>query len=147
MSAIGIDYGAVRIGVARELDGTGIVVPLATVTPEDFELNFIDWLTEFKVSEVYVGLPTSLSGATGSQAQQVQQWAAVLAKKYSNLSWYWIDERLTSVMAERMLSNIGKSSREQRKIVDAQAAIFILEQAIALRDGQGGSNATPIDKT
>lgn len=147
MSAIGIDYGAVRIGVARELDGTGIVVPLATVTPEAFEANFIDWLSEFEVSEVYVGLPTSLSGEAGSQAQQVQQWATALAAKYSNLSWYWIDERLTSVMAERMLSNIGKSSREQRKIVDAQAAIFILEQAIALRDSQGGSNATPIDKT
>lgn len=145
MTAIAIDYGAVRIGVAREIAGTGMVAPLATVSPVEFESRLSDWIAEFGITEVYVGLPTSLSGAAGKQANAVSDWAKEIAKKYSSLTWYWVDERLTSVIAGRELSGMGKSTKAQRKIVDAYAAMLILEQAIAMRDNKGVASAEVIE--
>ncbi|CAB4578450.1 MAG: Holliday junction resolvase RuvX [Actinobacteria bacterium] len=145
MTAIAIDYGAVRIGVAREIAGTGMVAPLATVPPAEFESKLNEWIAEYGITEVYVGLPKSLSGAAGKQATVVSVWASELAKKYSSLNWYWVDERLTSVIAGRELSGMGKSTKEQRKIVDAYAAMLILEQAILQRDNEGVASAEIIE--
>jgi putative Holliday junction resolvase len=145
MSAIAIDYGAVRIGVAREITGTGIVAPLATVPPAEFESRLTEWISEFGITEVYVGLPNSLSGAAGKQATAVAHWAKAMAKKYSSLNWYWVDERLTSVIAGRELSEMGKSTKDQRNIVDVYAAMLILEQGILIRDSEGLTNAEIIE--
>ena len=140
MTAIGVDYGAVRIGVAREVPGTNLVVPLATLSPDEFSTNLKKWIIDFDITEVFVGLPKSLSGAAGKQAVSVKQWAQEQANQFGSTSWFWIDERMTSVMAGRALADMGISSRDQRNIVDEYAAVLILEQALSIRKESGVSN-------
>lgn len=130
MTAIGIDYGTARIGVARQVPGTNLVVPLAVVSPSEFDQIFSNWLIEFAVTEVYVGLPITLAGETGVAAQGIQAWVEQQQANYPDLSWVLIDERLTSSMASKAMTQAGISAKEQRGKLDSQAAVFILEQAL-----------------
>ncbi|MFM1905703.1 MAG: hypothetical protein RIT32_499 [Actinomycetota bacterium] len=130
MTAIGIDYGTARIGVARQVPGTNLVVPLAVVSPSEFDQFFSNWLVEYAVTEVYVGLPITLAGETGVAAQGIQAWVEQQQANYPDLSWVLIDERLTSSMASRAMAQAGISAKEQRGKLDSQAAVFILEQAL-----------------
>ncbi|MFZ9283135.1 MAG: Holliday junction resolvase RuvX [Candidatus Nanopelagicales bacterium] len=130
MTAIGIDYGTARIGVARQVPGTNLVVPLAVVSPSEFDQIFSNWLIEYAVTEVYVGLPITLAGETGVAAQGIQAWVEQQQANYPDLSWVLIDERLTSSMASKAMTQAGISAKEQRGKLDSQAAVFILEQAL-----------------
>ena len=130
MTAIGIDYGTARIGVARQVPGTNLVVPLAVVSPSEFDQIFSNWLIEYAVTEVYVGLPITLAGETGVAAQGIQAWVEQQQANYPELSWVLIDERLTSSMASKAMTQAGISAKEQRGKLDSQAAVFILEQAL-----------------
>lgn len=130
MTAIGIDYGTARIGVARQVSGTNLVVPLAVVSPSEFDQIFSNWLIEYAVTEVYVGLPITLAGETGIAAQGIQAWVEQQQANYPDLSWVLIDERLTSSMASKAMTQAGLSAKGQRGKLDSQAAVFILEQAL-----------------
>lgn len=130
MTAIGIDYGTARIGVARQVPGTNLVVPLAVISPSEFDQIFSNWLIEYAVTEVYVGLPITLAGETGVAAQGIQAWVEQQQANYPDLSWVLIDERLTSSMASKAMTQAGISAKEQRGKLDSQAAVFILEQAL-----------------
>ena len=103
MTALVIDYGAVRIGVAREIPGTSLVVPVGAVTPADFNHNFALWVTEFDVDVVYVGFPKSMSGAEGTAATMVRDWASEAAKNFPTKKWRLLDELLTTVAATKAL--------------------------------------------
>lgn len=132
-----LDYGARRIGVALS-DPTGtIAYPLTTLSrrigkrppwPELMRL-----LQEYEVTEVVIGLPLDLSGAEGEWAAEVREFGAEVARRTS-LPVHWIDERLTSVRAERTVRGMGlkKSDREQKGLVDATAAALILEAFLAM---------------
>lgn len=130
MTAIGIDYGTARIGVARQVPGTNLVVPLAVVSPSEFDQIFLNWIVEYAVTEVYVGLPITLAGETGVAAQGIQAWVEQQQANYPDLSWVLIDERLTSSMASKAMTQAGISAKEQRGKLDSQAAVLILEQAL-----------------
>ncbi len=130
MTALGIDYGAVRIGVAREIPGTSLVVPIGAVAPADFNHSFATWITEFDVDIVYVGLPKSMSGAEGAAAIKVREWASTTAKTFPKQKWQLLDERLTTVAATKALHAAGKSAKQQREIVDSAAAVLILQSAL-----------------
>jgi putative holliday junction resolvase len=137
MSTIGIDYGSTRIGVAKQLPNSSIVVPLDTVSPDQFEAKFQLWIEELEITIVYVGLPKSLSGAEGRSAEMVRSWAEAMARKFPNQRWQLLDERLSTVAASRALSASGKSIKEQRAIIDAYAAVEILEHALDLENKFG----------
>lgn len=137
MSAIGIDYGAVRIGVAREIPDIGLVIPVSSVSPSEILNALRSWTTEFEIDVIYIGLPISLSGKENSAAKLVRDWAQELKKIFSDQSIYLVDERLTSVAASQKLGEIGKSTRQQKDMIDAQAAVQILEYALNLEKLHG----------
>jgi putative Holliday junction resolvase len=144
MSTVGIDYGSSRIGVAKLLPNSSIVVPLDTVSPAKFEEMFKLWTEDLLIEVVYVGLPKSLSGMEGKSAETVRQWAEIMAQKYPAQKWQLLDERLSTVAASRALSASGKSTKEQRAIIDAYAAVEILEHALELELKLGGLAGDPI---
>ena len=138
---IGIDLGEVRIGVARS-DVTGqLCLPLETVYrsggQEIFEIA--DLVEEYQAFEIVIGLPRLLSGAEGKNARDVRHWGKELAEVLPNCNVRLVDERLTSVSAHGQLSQAGVSARRQRKIVDQQAAVLILEQALAVEKNTGAA--------
>jgi putative Holliday junction resolvase len=64
----------------------------------------------------------------------VRDWFEKTKNQFPDLEWQLIDERLTSVVAGNSLQQLGKTSKEQRKVVDEFAAVLILEQALATRE-------------
>lgn len=131
-----LDYGSRRIGVALS-DPTGtIAYPLTTLSrrigkrPPWAELTQL--LQQYEVAEVVIGLPLDLSGAEGEWAAEVRDFGEQVERRTS-LPVHWVDERLSSVRAERAVRGMGlkKSDREDRGRVDATAAAMILESYLA----------------
>jgi len=126
------DYGERRIGVAVSDPTRTIASPLTTLQrragkrppwPEIARL-----VAEQEVDEAVVGLPLDLAGEESEWTAEVRRFGDDLARR-TGLPVGLIDERLTSVMANRAVRGMGlkKSAREQKERVDAAAAALILE--------------------
>jgi putative pre-16S rRNA nuclease len=128
---IAIDWGDARIGVAA-CDPDGVLAyPVKIIRAGQEEIvDLITVIAEYEPIEVLVGLPTSLSGSEGPAALKARERAGRLAEAI-RAPVRLVDERLTTVTASRRLSEGGKRVKEQRKLIDAAAAVTILEQALA----------------
>ena len=132
---LGVDVGDVRIGVARCDPGAMLATPVETVTRGAGDLDRILDLAEAdEAIEIVVGLPTSLSGRHGPAAAKAQEFAEHLvgraATRLPNLAVRLVDERLTTVSAERVLREQGRKGARRRAVVDQAAAVVILQHAI-----------------
>lgn len=128
---IGIDPGDARIGVARS-DPTGfLATPVETVKRGRGDLaRLVALVREDEAVEVVVGLPRSLSGGEGPAAVKVRRFAAELAKRVAPVPVRLSDERLTTVSAEAMLRDRGRSGQKRRAVVDQAAAVVILQHVL-----------------
>lgn len=135
ISALGLDVGKKRIGVAG-CDGTGLIATgLTTIERTSFkqDLELLKELVEEREAQLLVvGLPYSMNGTLGFQAQQVQRWASRAATNL-NLPIEYVDERLTSVEAQEQLKAHKRFSRYDKGLIDRQAAAIILQQWLDLR--------------
>ncbi|MCE5289068.1 MAG: Holliday junction resolvase RuvX [Nocardiaceae bacterium] len=130
---LGIDVGAVRIGVAVS-DPDGILAtPVETVqfvsdgSPESADIRRIcEIVAEYEAVEVIVGLPTTLQGRHGNAAEAAEEFAARLRSKL-DVPIHMSDERLTTVFATRALRDSGVRARKQRQVIDQAAAVAILQ--------------------
>lgn len=81
---------------------------------------------EYAVSEIVVGYPLRLSGATGTQSEKMQVFAEELRGKFGLPVHLW-DERLTSSQANRILRDADLSIKKRGEAVDRMAAVLILQ--------------------
>ena len=130
MRVVGIDLGARRIGVAvSDLTGT-LATPHAVVERSGDRATdhrrLAELVTELGAERVVVGLPLSLSGASGSAADAAVDEATALAEVVGVPVETW-DERLTTVSAERALREGGTRARARRSVVDQAAAAVLLQ--------------------
>ena len=132
MRALGIDYGLRRIGLALS-DPTGTIAsPLETLVrragkrPPITKLETI--ARERDVEHLVVGLPLSLAGNETAWCGEVRSVGERLAVRLS-LEVSFVDERMTSVRAERAVqaSGLPKRKREDKRRIDAAAAQLILQ--------------------
>ena len=130
------DWGDARIGVAAS-DPEGVLAyPVMTVRAGAGEIDQLATVVaEYEPIEVLVGFPRSLSGGEGPAAAQARERAARLAGSIV-VPVRLVDERLTTVTASQRLREGGKKAREQRELIDAAAAVAILEQALAFEQSQ-----------
>ena len=142
---IALDYGERRIGVALSDPTRTIASPLVTLQrragkrppwPEIARL-----IEENEVDEAVVGLPLDLAGDESDWTAEVRRFGDDLARR-TGLPVHWIDERMTSVMAERSVRGMGlrKSQREEKERIDAAAAALILEGWLARRRAQAATD-------
>jgi putative Holliday junction resolvase len=125
---IAFDYGDARIGVAV-CDPDGIISsPLAVLRSEDKKLQseIEKIVAEYQPVQIFVGLPKQLSGVESSSAEKARNFGAMIAALTSTEIVY-IDERLSTVSAQSKLREAGKSTRESKELIDAMAAVEILE--------------------
>jgi putative holliday junction resolvase len=135
---LAFDFGERRIGVAASDPLRIIASPLTTVQrragkrPPFTELLAI--IQEQEADELVIGLPLNLKGDESAWSAEVRAFGEGLATR-SGLPVHWMDERMTSVRAERSVRGMGlkRSEREQKERVDAAAAALILEGFLALR--------------
>ena len=127
---LGIDVGAVRVGVALSDPDGVLATPLATVARDvvhGADLTEIARLVaEHDVVEIVVGLPRTLAGQEGPAAQAARGYAAALGGCVA-VPIGFADERLTTVVATRQMRESGRKGRRQRAVVDQVAAVAILQ--------------------
>jgi putative Holliday junction resolvase len=133
---LGVDVGTVRVGVALS-DPTGTLAsPLETLRRAK-NLSDLDRLAqlvvEHEVTEVVVGEPVHLSGASGASAADAANYAQELADRIPDVPVNLIDERLSTVTAASHLREGGIDSRKQRPVIDQAAAVVILQQFLDSR--------------
>ncbi len=126
-----------RVGVARS-DPDGILaVPETTLPRDTHTLERIGALVdEHAAAVVYVGLPLGLDGQVGAAGTAAEEFAGALAAGL-HVPVHLVDERLSTVSAQRSLQEAGRSTRESRAYVDQAAAVVILESALARERADG----------
>ena len=125
---MGIDVGAVRIGVALS-EGT-LALAHDTLAFDESAVGLLaDLAAKKDVREIYVGLPLSLSGDHTKSTQMAIDFARELATQTA-ASVFVIDERLSTVSSQRLLREAGKSAKQSKSIIDAESARAILDFAL-----------------
>jgi putative Holliday junction resolvase len=142
LSALGLDVGSKRIGVAG-CDGTGLIATgLTTIERTSFNGDVEqvrEWVEQRQVQLLVVGLPYSIDGTLGFQARQIKKFAKRLAKALE-LPVEYVDERLTSVEAEELIKGERRSLSQNKGLIDRKAAALILQQWLdARRSANKGS--------
>ena len=132
MRALGVDFGEKRIGLAVS-DPTGVLAtPLETLHRRAGKRPPLTRMEEIArahdVEHVVVGLPLSLDGTESTWCAEVRAMGESLARRLG-VEVSFVDERFTSVRAERAVRAVGlpKGKRERKERVDAAAAQLILQ--------------------
>ncbi|MDI6911215.1 Holliday junction resolvase RuvX [Nocardioides sp.] len=150
---IGIDPGDARIGVARSDPSGFLATPVETVRRGKGDLARIGRILAGEeadgstVVEVVVGLPRSLSGGEGPAAAKVREFAGRLAARVAPVPVRLVDERMTTVSAEAMLRDQGRTGGRRRAVVDQVAAVLILQHALDTERATGAAPGEIVEET
>jgi putative Holliday junction resolvase len=130
MRCMGLDVGDVRIGVAIS-DALGMLArPLMVLERKDEESDIaaiVALATQHGVERIVAGLPRSMDGTIGFQAEKAQAFIQKLKSK-AGVKIELRDERLSTVSAKRFLREGGKKKQSGQKVLlDAAAAAIILQ--------------------
>jgi putative Holliday junction resolvase len=129
---LGIDFGERRVGLALSDPSATIAQPLPTLTRRAGKRPPIAAITEIiqqnDVEQAVVGLPLDLSGEETEWTRTVREFGTKLQER-AGIPVDFLDERLTSVQAERAVRSVGlkRSEREQKHRIDAAAAVLLLQ--------------------
>lgn len=132
MRVLGIDFGERRVGLSISDPSGTLASPLPTLKRRAGKRPPIKALaalaSEWDVGAIVMGLPLDLSGEETEWSLHVRAVADKLAARLG-VPVYFIDERMTSVRAERAIRSLGlpKHKREKKERVDQAAAILILQ--------------------
>lgn len=140
MRVIGLDIGEKRIGIAVADTVTRIASPVRVMDAREVEGNAQAWKTlleDYEPERLVCGLPKTMKGVQGKQARSVREVAERISAQ-SDLPLDFVDERLSSAQAKRLLREQGLSEREMRGKVDSVAASLFLE---AWLDSQNDSDS------
>lgn len=142
---LGLDLGEVRIGLALS-DPLRITAQPAGHVKRAHSRRDLEAVArlvrEHAVQRVIVGLPLLLSGQAGSRAEDAQQFARELGAELPHVPVELWDERLTTKQAERVLIDGNARRKRRREVVDALAAVLILQSYMdATRNEADGSEA------
>jgi putative Holliday junction resolvase len=148
---VGVDVGTVRVGVAIS-DPAGILAtPVATLARDprhDTDIaQLVQLVHEREAVGVVVGLPVTLRGREGPSAAMARDYAARLAAAIAPVRVEHVDERLTTVSAQRKLAGgtvrgakaapraAFRGARAQRAVIDQVAAVELLQHWLDTRRG------------
>ncbi|HEU5208596.1 MAG TPA: Holliday junction resolvase RuvX [Longimicrobiales bacterium] len=145
---LAVDYGERRIGVALSDPLRMIATPLPTLLRKRGKRPpvqaILDIVQANGVDALVVGLPLTLEGTESEWTLEVRAFGETLARR-SGLPVTFVDERMSSVAAERAVRGLGlpKHERERKDRIDAAAAVLILQAHLdALRrDAQRNTEA------
>lgn len=130
MRLMALDVGEKRIGIALSDPLKITAQSLETFHRSDNlqqDLEYIWQLIEkHEVTDLIVGLPKNMDGTLGFKAEEVQNFVEQLLK-VKEINIIYVDERLSTVTAERTLIAGDVSRKKRKKVVDKLAATIILQ--------------------
>ena len=136
MRVMAVDYGDARIGVAVS-DASATLAGDAWVLNEksahEAARTISAEATARGVGVIVVGYPKNMNGTVGPRAEKSEQFADRIRSQCSINVVLW-DERMTTLSANRILTETGKFGKKRKKTVDAVAASLILESYLKSRE-------------
>ncbi len=139
-----LDLGRRRIGVATSDETALIATPFGVIyvrTQEQVFREVARLVKEQEVGGVVIGLPLQLNGQEGIESGRARDFASDL-EKYIDVPIAFMDERLTSVEADRLMLEAGYKRDKRRANIDATAAALILQ---AYLDAERNKARRPMD--
>jgi len=131
---IAVDVGTVRVGVAASDPAATLAFPVTVLRRDRRGGADVAELTTLvrdrDVVEVVVGLPQTLAGRDSASTTDARNYAGAVASAVAPVPVRLLDERLTTVTAARQLREAGRDARTGRGVVDAAAAVVLLESAL-----------------
>ena len=129
---IGLDLGSKRIGVSICDEKQLIATPLKTITRNTLnelivELKLI--ISENNIKGIIIGNPLNMDGSSGRSAQSVKDTSQKIDENINIPICLW-DERLSTVGAFNLSSQLDINASKREKKIDENAAAFILQGAI-----------------
>ena len=137
---IGLDLGTTTLGIAYS-DSFGFVHGIETFR---FDRNqyivarkhVLELLDKMMINEIAIGLPLHLNGEMSEMAHNVMRFREDLLKERPNLIINTVDERLTSVSANKSISEQGFNHQKRKESVDRIAACIILDTYVRMKERQ-----------
>ena len=132
---IGLDVGDKTIGVAVS-DALGWtaqgITTIERVGIKKDTTKVVDYIKEYDCDTVVIGLPKKLDGTDSPQTEKVYEFRQRLENKMKSqglghVGIEYYDERLTTVMAEKVLIEADVSRKKRKDVIDKQAAVLILQ--------------------
>ena len=129
---IGLDLGSKRIGVSICDERQSIATPFKTINKTNTnqlikELNNL--VNEYNIRGIIIGNPINMDGSSGRSAQSVNDVSSNIDKAINVDVCLW-DERLSTVGAFNLSSQLDVNVSKREKNIDQNAAAFILQGAI-----------------
>lgn len=141
---LGLDVGDVRIGVALS-DELGVAAhPLCTLTRKNRKVDLLaiaDLVAIHKADRIIIGLPISLDGSIGAQAEKVQKFAQRL-QNVIDIPIEFQDESFTTAEAEDILRELNKDRKKQKELIDEVSAVIILTDYLRQHQESTSTNNT-----
>ena len=133
---IGVDMGAKKVGISISDENRKIATALKTVDYTDIghlinEINII--IKENNIKAIIFGNPINMDGTEGTSSQSVKDKIKLISKKI-NLPMILWDERLSTVGAFNLSSQLDINVSKRVKNIDKNAAAFILQGVLDYLD-------------
>ena len=139
MIIMSVDLGKARTGIAVSDEGESFAFPKTVITEYNTE-RLIEKVTtcanEYGASIIVVGLPKNMDGSEGDRADECRQIGEKIAAVSGKEVIMW-DERCTTVSAHTALNYTNTKGKKRKAVVDAVAAVIILEDYLQYRKNNG----------
>lgn len=96
--------------------------------------HLIEIISKEGIKEIALGYPLNMDGSAGESAKRSERFKEELLEMDSSLKITLVDERLTTVLASKALYSGNFKSKAQKKIIDQQSAIVILESYLSRKE-------------
>ncbi len=139
---VAFDVGTVRVGVAASDPHQVLASPVATLAAADLA-GAAAIVRDREAVGVVVGLPRTLAGREGPAVAMARAYADRLVALVAPVPVDLVDERLTTVLADRALSSAGVRGRARRPVVDQAAAVALLQGVLDAAGRAPGGGSAP----
>lgn len=143
MIIMSVDFGDARTGIAVCGKSELMASPVCVIAEKDFNKcleKTAALAKEQRAEQIVVGFPKNMNGTVGERAEKCRLFAEELEKLTGCSTVLW-DERNTTVSAHNALNVTNTRGKKRKAVVDAVAAVIILESYIEYRRNTGSSAA------
>lgn len=149
MKTLGLDMGSKRIGLAISDEEGVFAFPSGKLErlgrKQDLEA-LVQLIAERGITRAVIGVPLHMNGRPGKGAEAARSFARDLAET-SGITVDTLDERLTTVEAQRALTAVGRSAKKQKSVIDSVAAAIILSTYLELQRSDSATESANGERT
>ena len=121
-----MDYGAARVGIAVSDPSRTVAEPRPYFSAPTALNDIVELVQEIEATEVIVGLPLNMDGSWSDSTHAARDFANAL-RAMTTVHVKMLDERMSTMEAERNLREAGTRGRKQKRKIDSASAAVVLQ--------------------